>query len=371
MSNISDEIRDYKDRPSQVTAVHNPARFEVFLEGALPEPGQAVEITPSGEPPITARVARHLGEHHVEVSTLTPRQEITRGASARALHQEVGFPNPADQILDLRDADYATGSAIIPMTPSELALMEIHPERPVLHTGLEPLDLLSPLVAHGTNLIIDQGGAIHALLEHIRKQHPDLTLMVVSDTETPDAQMQCIAPAGLEGAVLGLRAAVCWANHWRQNHSGHLLFLANLPALGLDPMAMFTMDQTGKEVRYPELITWLGEALAPSREARITTLLTLGIDASVDGIGEIIDTMGLGDVDAQLFFDKQRTFDPMRSTSRAELSPARAQQAQETRSYIRAAQKTEDSLDIFAWEDLYAEEQSIVLDLDNWFIRLD
>lgn len=371
MSNISDEIRDYKDRPSQVTTVHNPARFEVFLEDDLPEPGQAVEITVSGEAPVIARVARHLGEHHVEVSTLSPRREVTRGARAVARREEIGFPAPTGGVLDLRDADYATGSASISMTPKDLALMEIHPERPVLTTGLEPVDLLSPLVANGTNLVIDQGGAIHALLAHIRKQHPDLTLMVVSDTETPGAQMQCIAPTGLEGAVLGLRAAACWANQWRQNNEGHLLFLANLPALGLDPMAMFTMDQTGKEVRYPELITWLGETLAPAREARITTILTLGIDASVEGLGEIIDTMGLGDVDAQLFFDKKRTFDPMRSTSRAELPSDLARKAQETRSYIRAAQKTEDSLDIFEWEDLYAEEQSIVLDLGSWYITLE
>ena len=30
-----------------------------------------------------------------------------------------------------------------------------------------------------------------------------------------------------------------------------------------------------------------------------------------------------------------------------------------------------DSLDIFEWEDLYAEEQSIVLDLDSWYITLE
>ena len=383
MSNIIDEIRDYKDRPSQVTAIKRPTRFEVFLDGPLPEPGQAVEIAVSGEQPIIARVARHLGEHHVEVTTLSPRKEITKGASARAIFQETSFPAPTKQAggeqLDLRHADYASGEASgesISMTPARLGLMDIAPERPVLYTGLEAIDLLSPLVAHGTNLLLDQGSATKALLPHMRKHIPDAKLMVVdtaASTEDPlatNADMRCIAPEGFEGAVLGLRAAACWANQWRQNHSGHLLFVARLPAIALEPSAMFVTDQSGKEVRYAELISWLGETLEPAREARITTILTLGIDASVAGMSEIIDTMGLGDVDAQLFFDKDNTYDPTRSTSRAELSPARATKAQETRAYIKGARQTEDSLEIFEWEDLYPEDQAIILDLDEWFITL-
>lgn len=368
MANERDEIEGYEDPTPRVEAREGQLSLRALVGDARPARGALLRIEPSGEQaPALARVLRQIGNRHVQAQLLSARQEITAGAPIEVVEgAEAAFPAPRDEVLDLRGASFveATAPGALALEPERPGLMELDPARPALELGIEPLDLLCPLAARGLNLIVDAHPTRRAFLALAQRAHealgPRSTVVVHGGARQTDGHLEALqathrvwSPHGEAGALLGLRAAASWVAQLRkEERGGELLVVAELPELVARPQAG---PPSGQEARLGEVVDWLGEALGSTREGPVTTLLRLPL-GSGHALGELVETLALGDVDAQLLIDADGALAPRRSRSRAELPEARQERARRVQSQITRALRVRDQVSIFGKDELKPEQ---------------
>ncbi len=371
------DIAQYEDLTPRVTEVFNDAEIEVFVGDEVASIGDAVVCQPSGEEETVARIVRHTGNRRAIARLLSPRREIQEGCPVTPRPgEQARVPLPQGNALDLRQASF-THTAGMSLEVEPPGLMELEPNRAVLPVGIEAIDVLSPLVAYGLNLFIDLAPTQRVftdLASRLITAHSDIaSLAVVAPIKGRDGSLDELettytvrCPSGDHGIFLGLRAASVWAKELAEQHE-HLIVIATLPPLTTrtdltDGMA----SRSGHESEVSDVLSVLGTALASTRAGKITALLDLGVDASAIGVDEVIETLALGDVDAQLVMEADGRYGPMRSHSKAPLDEETAQRARKVRAELGRALKQSDHAAIFGEDELEDDAGDLREEAARW-----
>ena len=362
MNDLTRDILNYSSRTSQVVERPGTHRLKVFLTHDLPQPGHGVTLTPPDGEPVIARVLSHAGGQHVIAALLSARPDILPGTPAVALAQPVGFAPMAGDTLDLSSAAYYAGENALLLEVQDIPFEAYQPERLPITTGLESLDLLTPLCAHGVNLIVDAskgGEAMGRLVERSAGAlRPGALVVMGEHIESAHVTHRVRRAAHESGLTPALGASIALARRLQAEHE-HIVVVLALPPLAVDHTRWPEVhEQSGEEVRYGDMVGWLGEQLPSLRSGGLTLFLHLPVDASAAGAQEYIDTMRLGEVDAQIFVTASATYDPARSRSRAEHAVSeRAALAHRTHERIITELHRMESLSmIFDKDDLDGEE---------------
>jgi hypothetical protein len=391
-----DAIRDYRapdDRPAIVerTAPHLAiARFP----DELPAIGEAVEVRADDAPDaeaVVGEVRRHPGRRRVELLFFAAPDWLEAGCPARRLEHPAALRAPDSGRIDLDDlALAAKGPGTVSLGAVRPPFAELDGERPALPVGHDGVDLVAPIATRGVDLVIDESDgddAFAALAARvIEATDPDAIVATTSiELDTGAAPHTYVIEiqdgVGAAGATLeralALRAARC-LGCWRRDAGDTTLVIADLPALApgpdtgwLDP-AHTTGRGPGEEadpppgMRIDEVVDRMGDALVSTTEAPVTLLLRLPAAGTTLGTAEILETLALGDVDAQIVIDARGRFAPERSMSRATHGGEEAEggvdasRRRRALADLAAARELEDRAEIFGAEMLEDAERALL-----------
>lgn len=325
---------------------------ELHFEVELPRVGEAVVIESGDGESVHASVRQHLGGHRVKALLLGPVGWLSEGMSAARCERPAGIELPEDGGLEL------TPNALIPRPDDdtdwfpldwrEPEFGEIAPTRPALETGYEGIDTIAPLTAGGINLLIDAGkanDALASLAERCRREldAPSTIRLGSTADDGTSAGIEIETPRFQGGRAIALRVATALAAHRRQNRRDTLL-VASLPEV---TRTVGSQEDTATAPGYGEIVDLLGSGLVSTNAGRITALLHLRIPESRAGIASIVETLDLGDVEAQIFVDEDGRFDPFRSTSDANLSEEQRRRQSEALSAFRRAEAAREKRRLF------------------------
>ena len=359
-TNLSAQLAEY-DAPTPKVESISGATLTAFVADDVPGIGEGLWVGDAGALRTLTRVVRHAGNRRVEAVALSPTPALTVGAPVARSHASAHLPasRPA---LDLSAASFVPGGdGALGWTPERPGFAALDARRPALTLGRDAIDLLSPLAARGVNLIVDRSDDPSAFTALVEDAHRALAPDAVLHVATPDLAAlsdlatHTIRPGATPEAVAwALRSAALLGGRLRGEVDATLV-VVSLPTWSIDEAAFRTGAGTGLEVTFSELVDWLGEALVSTKQGAVTTLMRLPIDATAIGLADISDTLAVGDVDAQVFFE-DGVYDPRRSRSRAEQSDAQRAEAMRVRSALARAEAAASHTAIFGDDGL--EEDS-------------
>jgi len=358
-----EDLESYEPKSSRVTSVE-PGWITVYLEDRIPEFGEAVEVeTDSGET-VHAVARDRLGARNVRALILGAGEEIEEGASARATGRQGGFRLDDDGSADTRSTEVVPEPAEraddwIPIDwnrPDFDRLAGVHDP---VETGYEGVDVVAPIAEGGLNLVVDHSGGpepFRRLTEAVTAALSPSEIVgapVHDDGASRRLTLPIRAANTSPQPIVAIRLAVALASH-RRDRGDDLAVVVSLPPAAPTPAP----DQTrGTEPGYGRIIDLLGEGLASTEEASITTLVRLAIPQDESGLGSIVETLDLGDVDAQISVDESGRFSPSRSTSTAAVSEERRRRAEGALNAIREAERVRDKRELFGELELSPEER--------------
>ncbi|MFW5968611.1 MAG: PQQ-binding-like beta-propeller repeat protein, partial [Persicimonas sp.] len=152
----------------------------------------------------------------------------------------------------------------------------------------------------------------------------------------------------------GVRISMSWAAALRDD--GEDVYLcAELPALRATGETDEVEMAMGMSIG--QVIDRLGSALASTERAEVTVLLRLPLADSPHGIDEIIETMDVGDADAQIYVDDEGRLDPERSSSDAAVDEEAAAEQRRLRSALGRAKRAEDKASLLGESGLEEAER--------------
>jgi hypothetical protein len=354
-TNLGAQLADY-DAPTPRVEALSGATLTAFVGDDVPALGEGLWV---GEGPRTlTRVVRHAGNRRVEAVALSRTPALAVGAPVARAHAQAHLP-AAGAALDLAAASFApAGDGALGWSPARPGFAALDARRPPLPVGRDELDLLSPLAARGANLVVDRGDDPAAFTSLVEAAHAALAPDAVLYVATPDlAALGALATHTIhpgdtpEAVAWALRAAALLGGRLRDEVASTLV-VVSLPAWSIDEAAFRVGGATtGLEVTFSELVDWLGEALVSTRAGTVTTLMRLPIDATAAGLADLSDTLAVGDVDAQVFFE-EGAYDPRRSRSRAEQSDADRAEAMRVRGALARAAAASSHAAIFGDDGL-------------------
>ncbi|QDG52936.1 hypothetical protein FIV42_19970 [Persicimonas caeni] len=328
------DITDYEERSPQIIEVES-GWVRAFVGDDIPRTGDALGIRSEGGEEVFAAVRRHAGGRTVDAMLLGMPAWVRPGVEVFQTEESahVTAPKQGQSSVDALAITAGKDLDTIPFKLRAPKFAELSGTRPALATGFSAIDRLSPLAHGGLNLILDTytgpqaydalAARVHAA--RTRSDEYDAVLWLSGDARAPEwATHELTFDGDAQRQLTALRALMSWAV-WLRDQGQNVLFCAELPPLA--SRGVVDEVETAMGVSIGEVVDGLGSTLASTNSGTITTLLRLPLHASASGIEYIIETMDVGDVDAQITIDDQGRFDPYRSTSDAELdAEARSEQ---------------------------------------------
>ncbi|RAL20959.1 hypothetical protein DL240_14915 [Lujinxingia litoralis] len=363
------ELNAYQ-KPEPNLEVRTREGWQAYLGDEVPSPGEAVAILHPQHERVYAAVVRHLGARRVELwapywpSWVEAGLAVERSYQTSAINLTPGQGTPG-QGTPGHAIVVPESEGIARIWPYAPTLTELQGERPPLFLGLDAVDTIAPVVRGGLNLVIDtQDSPDHpsalftSLASHIRRalseESPELYVLdaasVFSDAHT------LIAPGKTpDQQVSALRVAVALGAAQRGRHAEVLNVLC-LPVLQ-EFRQVSAPQEAATQWGLRELVELLNTHLASTHSTRQTTLLYLGIPPHLGGLAEIIETLCLGEVDAQLVITPEGRFNPERSVSRADISDAQQEKQQQSLSMLARSSSALDRADLFGESELSSSER--------------
>ena len=359
-----ESIEDYQPRGTEVVATDD-GHLEIFFDQPLPEPGDAVALdSPDGET-LYAVVRRHLGSNRLRATMPQVPDWIAPGTPVSTPDVRAGLRLDGGRLR-------LTPSALVPETDDENwfpidwrdpDFAEVTADLAPLETGWNGLDTVAPLVAGGLNLVIDRSGSDEPFARIAERMADALAssdaVCVVSapGSDAPDwADVTVEAPSSPYGGVFALRAAVALAAD-RRDRGRDVLVIGELPPVGRTVTSESEMNTTPG---YGELIDRIGAGLTSTDDGRLTGLLRLPIPSTRSDIAPIIETLDLGDVEAQAFIDTDGRLDPDRSATDAPLEGDWRKRRNDALATLRRADKARDKARIFGETELSNDEKDAI-----------
>lgn len=330
------DIKNYEARRPEVVQCRN-GWVRAFVDDDIPRIADAIGLrSPDGDETFAA-VRSHVGGRQVDAMLLDVPGWVGEGTEVFTTGKPAHLPQPIDGTTPLDALNVTAGASdmTLPFRLDAPSFAELDGTRGALRTGFDAIDRLAPLAAGGLNLVLDAFPGVAAFDNLCERVHGACasasSLWLTGNGRAPDWAEYHITtgePAADQQRgprqLIALRALMSWAAHLR-DQGDDVLVCAELPPLASRGHA--TDAEAALGVGIGEVVDQLGSALASTKDGSITTLVRLPLHASAAGIEYIIETMDVGDVDAQTFVDDQGRFDPYRSTSDAHLdADARSEQ---------------------------------------------
>jgi hypothetical protein len=372
------DITDYKERAPTITTVKD-GWIRAFVGDDIPRTADALGIRSESGEEVFAAVRRHTGARSVDAMLLAVPDWLHAGVEVFTTGEPAHIPAPTegstsvDEIVisageaassDAGSSDFdSSGQQTIPLRLRTPAFTELSGTRPALETGFSAIDRLAPLAYGGLNLILDTFPGTKAFDALARKTHQardfDAVLWLTGDDRAPDWVTHHIQTGAdsPQRQLTGLRLLMSWAG-WLRDQGHNVLVGAELPPL--TSHGVIDSVETALGVSIGEVVDQLGSTLTSTKSATITTLLRLPLHTSPAGIEHIIETMDVGDVDAQLYIDDQGRFDPYRSTSDAELDAQGRSEQQKLLSVLSRAAAARDKSAMMGEFGLEDREQDVL-----------
>ncbi|MFB6373038.1 MAG: hypothetical protein ABEN55_07970 [Bradymonadaceae bacterium] len=359
-----DDIEDYQPRETEVVATDR-GRLEIFFDEPLPDRGNVVALdSPDGET-VYAVVRRHLGGNRVRAAMPEVPDWLQVGTSATAPGGRAGLTieggrlelDPGALVPETDDGDW------FPIDWRKPDFADITAATAPVDTGYDGIDTVAPPVAGGLNLLIDQSNdasAFQRLAERVVDGVSSAEAIYVADASgktTPDWADTVVEPgAGAFGRIFAIRTAVALTSH-RRDAGRETLIVGHLPAVG---RTVADDEEVGASPGYGELVDRIGAGLVSTDDARVTSLFRLPVPRRHSDIGPIIETLDVGDVDAQLLIDTDGRFDPERSSSDAPLDDDRRARQTDARDTLRRAERARDKAQLLGKQELLPDEEAAI-----------
>lgn len=364
-----DDLESYEPQSAEVLDVE-PGWVTVYLEERMPAFGEAVAVERDDGGTAYVAVHQRLGGRKARAQRLGD-DGIEVGDPARATGRPAGFRLAEDGSADLRstrfvpEPDDPAGWTSFEWTSPEFS--EIRGAFSAVETGYEGLDAIAPVAEGGTNLVIDTSDGRSAA-DHLTRAVVDglrpidaVHAPVEPDSEEPDwvtHPIRCERHSPRH--VAALRMAVALAAD-RRSRGDDLFVCVDLPTPGRTPASD---ERQVTEPGYGELIDLLGSGLASTRDAAITTLVRLPVPERESDLAPIIETLDLGDVDAQIVLDGSGRFAPDRSTSDADRSDDVRRRADAALETLRRAERARQKRDLLGERELSPDERDAIEQAD-------
>lgn len=375
--NLKEELSTYHTRTPHVLKVQGHL-LTLFVSDDLPKVGHVVRV---GENTY-ARVLKHNGQRHVMAHVLSLTSDVCEGAHVTMLSKEeeacAAFPAPINNknTMDLRSKSFVPASiqGSIRFDVPKPSFMELDPKRDTLRTGINTLDLLSPLTHAGINLVIDaspsESAFAHIATRFVRATHTQdvLTVHIGDGPHTRWHVRERMVHAHLDAHITAIKALMLWAAKERSVRADQVVILT-LPEWTFEGIS-FARTRTGEELNFSTLINLLGSALMSTKTGRITTLLRLPVHQSASGLLHIVDTLQLGDIDTQILIDAQGRYEPWSSRTHTTHDDAsKRREEARLRSLLGRAHKLKERAAIVG-DDMEQEELDALQEADNLRITL-
>jgi hypothetical protein len=339
------KIVDYQEREPAVIRIDGDW-LSAFVGDDIPRIGEALELRSDAGQLAYAAVRRHTGGREVDAMLLGRPDWARKGTPVAATGQDARLqkPAPGSTRLDSLSLSANQSANSLVFRPRRPAFAELIGARPVLKTGFAALDSLAPLARNGVNLVLDATadlGVFNGLCRRAAEAGSyDAILWQGSDEHaSPWATHRLLLNPEDSRPLSGMRVLASWAG-WLRDEGAHLLVCAELPVLNSPGFA--TPVQTAQGISIGEVIDLVGSTLNSTEAASITTMLRLPLFASAVGLESIIETMDLGEIDAQIFVDSKGRFDPYRSNSDADLDAAQSSERHRLLSILSHAARARD-----------------------------
>jgi hypothetical protein len=358
------DIIDYKERAPQITDIDH-GWVRAFVGDDIPRTGDAlgVRIDDAGgeSKDVFAVVRRHTGARNVDAMFLAVPDSIGSGMEVFTTGQAAYIPAPHPGVTTLDELVITAGEDVetIPFRLRAPSFAELSGTRPALQTGFSAIDCLAPLAYGGLSLVLDTFPGTKAFDTLADKTFEardfDAVVWLSGDDRAPSWATHHIQTGNTpQRQLIGLRLLMSWAGWLRDQ--GHDVFVgAELPPL--TSHGVIDEVDTALGVSIGEVVDQLGSSLTTTKTGAITTLLRLPLHTSPAGIEHIIETMDVGDVDAQIYIDDQGHFDPYRSTSDAELGKEGRSKQQKMLSVLSRAASARDKAAMLGEFGLEEREQ--------------
>lgn len=366
------KLDDYTGALPHIERTHGHT-LDVFVADETPRTGSTVRLTSPGEQDILARVTGHIKGRVFGAHVLHDLPSWVEFGVAVSLEPSIlALPRPTEGTLDLHDVNFVTSSA------HTLSLSGTSPDRPhppqgPLELGIEALDIMTPFVPDGTNLIVDASGQESATtrireraLEALAPDHV-VALNIHGDADTPKSSgpgvwHHILSPPTTFGWFYALRGAMSWVEHLRdQGH--HVVFLVRLPILG-DPQTfnLTPAPESRLNPTHRDIVDTIGSRMVSTDKGRCTSVLHLPLAPVVAEASILMDTVSFGDVDAQIVIRPDDTYAPHYSTSKIAFDPTDQRHLKRKR-ILRAFEVSmvvADKLAIFGSDECEPEELELL-----------
>ncbi|TXD37084.1 hypothetical protein FRC98_10120 [Lujinxingia vulgaris] len=357
------ELEDYQP-PTPHLEKSEGETWVAFMGDALAALGDAVALKHPDHPTVYAAVVAHPGGRRARLWTPHWPQWCEPGLSVEASGQKAALGVAPGEVVELEAALIVPQSeGTTPLWPERVAMSQLDGRRERIALGVEVLDLVAPLARGGINLIIDTREKIDtplalfgAMGRRVRAQllddHGPLHVLDMTGL-LDDADTRVVAGATPWEQASALRLAVALAASLRD--ISPTLNLLTLPAL--QPFThTHAPEAVARGVGMSELVDMISEQLVSTEQANHTTLLYLRVSPELGGLSDIIETLDLGAVDAQIIIGPDGTFEPGRSNSRVELDTDDERRRQSALSALAQGSRAAERAAIFGEGELEDEE---------------
>lgn len=347
---MKDQIESYASRDNEVV--------ELLKTGAVVRSNAPVRVDHAvrfslGEESAWGRVTRTLGQGRFEVQLFEqvdwledePQLEIFEEPPSLILPWDVGPIESAD----LKLAAPKDGP---PWPPRPVAMMELSGARTVLPTGLESIDVLAPLVQGGFNLVIDANrdrAAFDALVAATGKT-VDIDVRVDAEQTATDVRRRLHAGGNVDEYEKVMAAALAWIADARHDGRSEIFAVMELPVV----VAEFSADAAPSGLGSASKIA---DAVASTKQCDVTCVMRLPAATGPDGFADIVESLALGEVDAQIFLDGKGRFEPDRSSSSAPIDAESQRLRTAALANLHRAARAADRLSLWGEDDLEEEER--------------
>lgn len=355
-----EEIESYEPKASEIVELE-PASATAYFAETLPEIGEAVAVGGDDVPKAHGLAVEQLGGRRIRLLFLGDRPGITVGAPVQTTGRRAGLELDETGEIDLRHQGIVPESddaSWFPLRWSSPEFSNLRGSFPALKLGYFGLDIVAPVASGGVNLLIDTSGELDAARRLfrvcVRLESPDATIWApfsadLSTDEQPPGWLDHPIRDGSDAHdhTAAIRTAVALGASLRDSLERSSIFL-DLPPVG---RTVSSPEDQAVGIGYDELVDRVASGLVSTERHAITTVLRLPVPDTSSGIQSIVETLGLGDVDAQIFIDSSGRFAPDRSTSDAELDRERREARTDALETLRIADRAHDKRELLGeWE---------------------
>ena len=269
---MKDEIENFEARKPAVERVMRK-RLVAWVGDARAAVGSTLWVGS-----VATRISRILPDHRVEAHVFDD-DAIEVGDAVRHSPDHAAWPRPRPGRTRLAELEFETGAAPEP----EARRLEAPPRTEALETGFEPIDAWTPLVRHGTNLILDVGASASRFDILVRSAVSGPFVAATNIPHELELDYEVVWEFA-QDAPLARHVAVEWAR---------------------------TLDEDGVTLVLDAAVDIDLDALVDDAPG-VTTFVRVAVDEDLQIIAETLD---LGTSDAQIMLCADGMIDFARSTS--------------------------------------------------------